>query len=202
VRLARLVLVRHGRSAHIHATGAIDSAAVERSRAVRDEAGIHMVSEPPRELVQMAVDATHIVASDLRRAVASAERLAPQRSVQISALLRETVLPIPDWPMRLPPRVWEMLIHLRWSYQILRGTDATSAELVRAAEAAEWLARLVDGGSTALVVTHGVFRRLLTKQLIRLGWTSTGRRGWYGHWSAWSFASPRDREKQHAAFRP
>jgi broad specificity phosphatase PhoE len=201
--VARLVLVRHGRSAHVHATGAIDRAAVERLRAVQDEAGIQMVSEPPRALVQMAVDATHIVASDLRRAVASAERLAPHRSVQISALLRETVLPIPDWRMRLPPRVWETLIHLRWSYQILRGTDATSAELARAAAAAEWLARLVDGGSTALVVTHGVFRRLVAKQLIALGWADTGRRGGYSHWSAWGFASPAQTDgSRHTSFRP
>jgi hypothetical protein len=109
--------------------------------------------------------------------------------VQVSSLLRETPLSIPKWPTRLPMPAWELLIHLNWSYQILRGTDATSADLGRAAKAAAWLAGLVHDGSTALVVTHGVFRRLVAKELLSLGWTNAGRRGGYSNWSAWSYAT-------------
>ena len=77
-----------------------------------------------------------------------------------------------------------------WSYQVLRGSDTTEADLARAEAASEWLASLVTEGSTAVVLTHGVFRRLVGKQLVRRGWRSAGRDGGYRHWSAWSFSRP------------
>ena len=57
----------------------------------------------------------------------------------------------------------------------------------RATAAGQWLAFIVSDDSTALVVTHGVFRRILAKQLLAHGWLSAGRRRGYGTWSAWSF---------------
>jgi hypothetical protein len=77
-----------------------------------------------------------------------------------------------------------------WSYQVLRGADTTEADLARAEAASEWLASLVTEGSTAVVLTHGVFRRLVGNQLVRRGWTSAGRDGGYRHWSAWTFLAP------------
>src|SRR4051794_2295125 len=185
----RIVLVRHGRSAHVH-TGAIDRAGVETWRTAYDAAGIHDVSHPSAALIQIAADATHVVASDLRRAVESAERLAPGRPIRTSTLLREMPLAIPAWPTRLPLGAWGLLITLGWGYRIVRGADAGGAERARAAAAAEWLAGLTADGSTAVAVTHGAFRRMVAKQLLALGWRSIGRRGGYRPWSAWSFVGP------------
>ena len=44
-------------------------------------------------------------------------------------------------------------------------------------------------GFHALVVTHGVFRRLLAKELIAQGWAGVVRRGGYRPWSFWLFSS-------------
>lgn len=181
------MLVRHGPSANAYGAGLLDRAGVERWRIAHDADGIQKEIDPPAALRQLAADATHIVASDLRRAMDSAERLASDRPVEISAVLRETALPIPNWPTPLPLRLWEALIHIRWGYQILRGTDCEPEEHARAAAAAAWLSGMVDEGSMVLAVTHGVFRRLVSRELIGRGWTGTGRRGGYGHWSAWSF---------------
>jgi broad specificity phosphatase PhoE len=187
----RIVLVRHGRSAHVHA-GAIDRAGVERWRDAYDSAGIHEVSHPPPTLVQAAADAEHVVASDLRRAVESAERLAPGREIRTTALLREMPLAIPAWPTRLPLGAWGLLISIDWGYRIVRGAAAAEADRARAAAAAEWLAGLAADGSTVLAVTHGAFRRMVARQLLALGWRSTDRRGGYRPWSAWSFELPAD----------
>jgi broad specificity phosphatase PhoE len=138
----------------------------------------------------MAADATHIVSSDLLRAVGSAETLAPNRQIRVSSLLREAPLAIPDWPTRLPLRGWDILMHIGWRFRIVRGTDATEEDRARAAAAADWLEGIVADGSTALVVTHGVFRRLLANHLNGRGWTGHGRTGGYAHWSAWSFSGP------------
>jgi broad specificity phosphatase PhoE len=185
-----LILVRHGPSAHIHTAGAIDRTGLQQWRTAYDAAGILAVARPPARLVQMASAATHIVASDLRRAVASAEQLALGRPVYVSALFREAPLAIPRWPTRLPLGLWGFLITLGWTYRIIRGVDPDEVDRARAAAAAELLAGLVADGSTACVVTHGVFRRLLAQQLLGRGWTNTGRLGGYRHWSSWSFAGP------------
>jgi broad specificity phosphatase PhoE len=184
----RVVLVRHGPSAHFQTSGSIDRSAVLKWRDAYDAAGIRTISQPPPALIQTAADATHIVASDLPRAIASAQRLAPRREIRVSPLFRETPIPVPHWPTRLPLSIWEMLIHAAWNYRILRGIDVTPTDRAQAAQAAEWLSGLIADGSTALIVTHGVFRRLLAKQLVSLGWRSSARRGGYNHWSSWTFA--------------
>ena len=121
IAAARIGLVRHGPSAHVPAAGAIDRAGVEKWRDAYDSAGIRTDSEPPAALVRIAANASHIIASDLNRAVRSAERLAPRRQIRVSELFREAPLAIPRWPTRLPPGVWGAFITLGWSYRIVRG---------------------------------------------------------------------------------
>src|SRR5216117_3569673 len=190
---AQIVLVRHGPSAHIHRDWMIDHDGIQGWRDEYDSAGIQLNSQTPTRLVQIADAATHIIASDLLRSVASAERLAPQREIEVSDLLREVPLKLPHWPTGLPLIVWEILIHVAWSYRIVRGIDSTEHDRARAAAATKWLGETVTNESTALVVTHGVFRRLLAQQLLLAGWTNTGRRGGYSHWSFWTFEMARIR---------
>jgi broad specificity phosphatase PhoE len=185
----RVVLVRHGPSAHIH-RGALDRDGLQRWRDAYDAAGIVVDCEPPQSVIALAAEATHIIASDLPRAIESARRLAPQREIRVSELMREAPLPIPRWPTRLPLTGWSAAIYVTWSYDRVRGADRTGEHWARAASAANWLAELGGIGDTALVVTHGVFRRLLAEQLVALGWMATERRNGYRHWSTWSFRSP------------
>jgi len=155
-----------------------------------DAAGIRDDSIPPKELLDAARDASTVVASDLPRAIASAERLTGSRPLVTSPLLREIRLEPPRWvPVALPIAVWDMFSHLQWSYRLRFGTDH---EFVRRAKAAsEWLQQRVRGSATIVVVTHAGFRRLLTEQLITRGWrwqsTSSGRR--YDNWSSWELSS-------------
>lgn len=188
----RLILVRHGLSAHTH-TGAVDRAGVQRWRDAYDAAGIQPHPPPPANLVAWAADATHLVASDLERAVQSAKLLAPQRDVRIEPLLREAPLAIPRWPTALPLSVWGTVMYIGWSYRRLRGVDVREPDFQRAESAARWLADLVADGTSAVVVTHGVFRKLLGLHLVRLGWSDAGREGGYRHWSAWGFTGPERR---------
>jgi len=180
----RIVLVRHGPSAHVEDSGAVDYVAINTWREGYDAAGILADAQPPDAIRRLVAAANHLVSSDLRRAIESAERLAPGRQVQVSELLREAPLVIPNWPTRLPFLGWEMLIHLAWQYRIVRATDPPEVDRARAAAAGQWLAELVSDGSTAAVVTHGVFRRLLALDLVGRGWKAR-RDCWYRHWSAW-----------------
>jgi broad specificity phosphatase PhoE len=177
----------------VHTGGSIDRAGVERWLEAYDLAGIQPGCLPPATLVRIAANATHIVTSDLPRAIESAERVARGRAMRVSDLLREASLAIPYWPTRLPLNAWAALIHLGWLYRVVRRMDADRAQRARASAAADMLSGIVADGSTVLVVTHGVFRVLLEKQFLRRGWTSVGRVGGYRHWSAWTFAAPAER---------
>jgi broad specificity phosphatase PhoE len=183
--MSRIVLVRHGPSAHVPDARMFDHAGVERWRADYDAAGIHATDGPPTELVAQVASANHLIASDMRRAIESANRLAPGRSIQTSSLLRESPLTIPRWPTRLPLLAWAMVINAAWSVRIARGEEVSAAERARADEAADWLAGTVADGSVAVVVTHGVFRRLIAQQLRARGWTNVQRLGGYRPWSSW-----------------
>ena len=91
---SRLVLVRHGRSALATRVGWIDADGVNRWRVEYDAAGIACADEPPAELRMLASNADVVCASDMARAIASAERLAPRRQPALSPLLRESTLAV------------------------------------------------------------------------------------------------------------
>ena len=186
---SRIVLVRHGPSAHVVRERLIDRAGVERWRQAYDTAGIVTDARPPAAVMQLATTATHLVASDLPRAIESATRLAPLRDVQTSALLRESPLRIPAWPSRLPFTLWGLVIHAAWLGDIARGVDMADDERRRADAAGEWLETLAGSSHTVLAVTHGVFRSMLAESLIRRRWQQRSRRKSYRHWSVWEFAA-------------
>ena len=190
-----LLLVRHGRSAHV-ATGWFDVDGVRRWMEAYDAAEIALDHAPPPALERLAADAVRIVASDLPRTVSSARRLAPDREIVRTALLREAPLETPELPMpalggiRLPFRGWGMVFGARWLASWLRnapppGVDARTLD--RAEEAAEWLvAQAGEAGGRVVVVTHATFRLLVAQALTRRGWRGPERRA-FREWSAWSY---------------
>jgi broad specificity phosphatase PhoE len=186
---ARLILVRHGPSS-LHTRGLFDHDGVVRWQEAYDVAGIKAVVHPPAVLLQMAAGATHILASDLRRAVESAEVLAPGREIQLSDTLREIHLPVPRWPLRAPLGVWATLMYVRWRYRVARGKEPSVEQRARVVAAADLLEGIVANGSTAFVVTHDFFRQRLERQLLDRGWVSSGRTGGYLNWSFWMLSPP------------
>lgn len=184
----QIVLIRHGRSAHVNGGRWVDATGVKSWLAEYDASGIAPDDLPPSALARYVEPAEFLVASDMTRAIESAERLAAGRPVLHSPLLRETEVEVPGWmPLRWPVGVWEACIHLQWGYKTLRGVDAPLQERRRAASATKWLTRLAHEGSPVVVVTHGLFRRLLATHLIASGWRPEGALRSYDHWSAWAF---------------
>lgn len=187
---SKIVLVRHGRSAHVHA-GWIDIHGFHRWREAYEAAGILPDEAPPAEVREMARRAGIIVASNAPRAIDSAHLLAEGREVIASPLVRELDLPPPALRvLRLPLAGWALAFGVRWLYRASRSLPHNSdAEVARVREAADWLATLAHQHGFVLVVTHASFRNLLAGTLTADGWDSGGvrRRTRTPHWSAWSF---------------
>jgi broad specificity phosphatase PhoE len=184
----KIVLVRHGLSAHTH-SGLIDLAGFGRWRAAYEAAGIDERDEPPPALRALASSSGVIVASEARRAIESARLLDPQARVTTSPLLQELELAPPNIRgIRMPLMAWALAIGVEWILRTaLRRARVSPSEVQRSREAAAWLADLADRHGSVLAVTHASFRSLLSERLIEQGWrceTTTGRSS---HWSAWPF---------------
>jgi broad specificity phosphatase PhoE len=150
-------------------------------------AGIRDESAPPPSVLEAAAHAEVIAASDMIRAIASAQRLAPEREIAISPLLRELTLEPPSWvTFRLPVVAWDFHNHVQWTYRLWRTYDHDTVR--RAIAAAEWLHQQANGKSTLLAVTHGGFRRVLDARLVACGWRREPGRRSYANWSMWSYA--------------
>jgi broad specificity phosphatase PhoE len=182
----RIVLVRHGRSAHIHA-GWIDVAGVRRWRQMYDAAGIDARERPPDTLQAIAAGAGMILASDAPRAMESARLLSAGAPVTVSPLLREFELAPPNLgSLRLLLAGWALAYGVRML--VRPRAHITDAERERAREAAGWLAGLTEEHGLVVAVTHATYRSVLAKAIERERWRCESPRRSSAHWSAWSFS--------------
>jgi broad specificity phosphatase PhoE len=182
----QLLLVRHGRSAHVHDGSWIDAAQARTFEEHYDAAPIRADDIPPPSLVQRARNAAVILTSDLARAVTSARALAPGCQPIISPLLRELRFDLPTWGPRLPLDVWDALHHAVWTVRLLGGHEY--ADTRRARDAAKWIDSQAAGAALTIAITHGGFRRLLAAQCTRTGWIPQRGVRRYSNWSAWEFS--------------
>src|SRR5689334_19726459 len=111
-RSMEIHLVRHGRSALVHDGSWFRWTDVGSYEDAYDAHGIRDDDGPGDELHALVARKPLLVASDLPRAIASAQRLAPEGEIQLSPLLREIRLEPPRWvPLRLPIQVWDAFSH-------------------------------------------------------------------------------------------
>jgi broad specificity phosphatase PhoE len=172
----KILLVRHGRSAHVH-RGFIDVAGFHRWREAYEAAGIDEQDQPPAALKALAATSSIIVASTAPRAVHSAMLLG--RDVTPSPLLAELALAPPNIRgIRMPLIGWALSIGIR--------RHVSPVEVQRARDAAQWLRDLAAEHGTVLAVTHASFRSLLSRELIARGWHCEIPKGRSRHWSVWS----------------
>lgn len=190
-RSRKLVLVRHGPSAHTH-SGWVDTNGVRAWRVAYEAAGIRDDSQPPPALVRDTADAGLVLARDARRAIDSARRLAPDREVIASALLRELDLEPPDLGrIRLPLRAWALAIGLHGALLALAEKGSSQSERGRVRDAIAWLETLARDHASILVVTHAMIRKRLFVELVRGGWKPDRGSRSLADWSAWTVRSDR-----------
>lgn len=178
----KILLVRHGRSAHVH-SGWINRAEFIRWREAYETAGVELGDVPPAELRAAAAESGVVVASAARRAIESAMALAPAREIVTSPLLSELALLPPQLGrVRLPLFGWALAIG--FGLLVRNGTE----EQQRTRDAAQWLSELAEKEGSVVAVTHASFRSGLARELAAMGWQCDIPRRKSAHWSAWSLS--------------
>lgn len=187
---ARIALVRHARSSHVHA-GWIDAGGFQAWREAYEAAGIHEDERVPADLAELAGRADLVLSSDAVRAIASARLLAPGKEIVVSPLLRELDLEGPDLgALRLPLLGWAVAVGCRTLLLTLRRQYPSPAEATRIDGAAARLEELAGRHPLIVAVTHASFRRRLSDRLTQSGWQAEPGRRTLRHWSAWVFRRP------------
>lgn len=192
---SRVALVRHARSAHVHA-GWVTASGFRAWRAAYETAGIREDERVPANLEQLVGGADLVLSSDAARAVDSARLLAPGHKIGVSALLRELDLEGPTLGgLRLPLAGWALAVGGRTLLLSLRRQYPSPAEATRVNSAAAWLEELAARHSLIVAVTHASFRRQLSTRLAQTGWEAEPGRRSVQHWSAWLFRRRLERSR-------
>lgn len=168
----RIVLVRHG-----HPDVTPDAhrliAGTELGRWYREYnvLGLAPVSSPPQPLREAVAGARCIVASDLRRAIESAELLAGTKPLQLDPDLREVGFPEGlNARTRLSPGVWVMIARAVWLLNGCECDESRSDAARRAARLADHLGDLARVHDSVVAVGHGWFNLFVARELRRRRW--------------------------------
>ena len=142
-------------------------------------------SNAPADSMALGASATHVVASDLPRALSSVRALGLNASV-VDAIYREAQLPLLGWGFpRLPAAMWTVLLRVLWMMGYAAQAESLCAARARARRAALRLIALAESG-TVLLLGHGIMNRLIARELLALGWSSCAR-GRSSYWTAVSY---------------
>lgn len=166
----RIVLVRHGRPDAVN-VASISGREIGQWTRHYNSVGVARSLPPPEPLRLLASEADCVVASNLRRARASAEWLAGDATVRSDPELREAALPESlRIPLRLPPGTWIVLARVLWLLNACAARETIAQARQRAERVANRLEALAAEHDTVMAVGHGMFNRFVASRLRRHGW--------------------------------
>ena len=153
--------------------------------------GILPGQSPPAALIDAANGAATIATSIRRRAIESANLVAPGRALTSEAVFIEAPLPPPRLPtwIKFSPRMWGFVTRACWWYLNMHAGEESRREAeVRTERAVDRLIELAAAGDVVLLA-HGFFNTLLVPIFKRRGWRYGGNDGWK-YWSTKRFDPP------------
>jgi len=126
---------------------------------------------PPPQVSALAASCSCIMSSNLPRAIESAQLIARSQPIQIDAELREAALPETiGLSIRLPVAAWTTVARIVWWLNWASADESRSEARARASRVADRLSVAAHIHEGVLAVGHGIFNRLIARELKRRGW--------------------------------
>ncbi|MFK2824087.1 histidine phosphatase family protein [Bacillus sp. B190/17] len=178
-----IILIRHGKSSHTDTMGMTCS---QFSKWINDydAAGITKELSIPQQTKKKAQEAKLIVTSNLKRSIQSAQRLNIHAPIVSDSLFREAEMPVAAlsfFPMKAPPSFWAFFYRCAWLAGYKGNKESMKEAQQRAVKASEQLIHLAAQYDQVLVAGHGIFNRMIARELKRAGWSGakkTSRKHW------------------------
>ncbi|PHS25147.1 MAG: histidine phosphatase family protein [Robiginitomaculum sp.] len=170
-RSGTIVLARHGRP-DTDKSHWIDSKGYYNWWRGYDESGLDLRSPPPQNLLDEAMRAHRIFASDLRRAQETAAAVADDKPVTYDPVFTEAPLPPPPFPgfIRMRPPHWDVWSRSLWWLGYSGGFESRAHAETRAFAAVKRIDPIAREGENVLVCAHGWFNRMMRPALVANGW--------------------------------
>ena len=156
--------------------------------------GLKSGQTAPEILLRFAAEAGHIYCSTRRRAIETAEAVCGGRAFQALDLFIEAPLPPPHLPrfIRMTPKssAWGTVSRLSWRlFNHHEGGETYAEAKLRARKAADFLIDKASDGLDVLLLAHGYFNWMISKELKRRGYVSTLEQG-FRYWSCRRYERP------------
>lgn len=177
-----IILLRHGKPVIPHSNKLTASAFAEWV-SLYDSSGLCPSSSPTNEVITQASRCKAIVCSELPRSIESAKALNIKTITVANSKFNEAGLPVANWRIiKLSPKAWAVIFRILWFFGYSRNSESYKATKARASEAAEMLKKLAEKHRSVLFVGHGVYNRILAKELKTSGWSGPRNPG-SKHWN-------------------
>ena len=152
-----------------------------------NEAGLCASSTPSQEAIRKSKNCNAVVCSSLPRSIESAKTLSKNEITLSSELFNEAGLPISNWQVfKLSPKAWAILFRAMWLFGYSNNSESFKQAKCRAQRSVQILQALALEHESVLFVGHGIYNRLIAKELRANGWTGPGKPG-SKHWSFSSY---------------
>lgn len=134
-------------------------------------ARISVLHPPSNELKTLAASCRAVVASDLPRALSSAELLGVANVNYAEPLFREMGMPYANFPApKLSPNLWALWFRCWWFMGCSPNSESFVAAKSRAVDAALRLMELAKHHESVLFVGHGLLNRYVAQCLRANAW--------------------------------
>ena len=112
----------------------------------------------------------YIVCSSLKRTKETIEMFG-EKVAYSDALFNEAKIPTPEWRgLRLKPKVWLVMLRITWLFGYTKNCESYDQARQRAKKATIKLIELAQKHDNILLCGHGVFNRLIRKELLVENW--------------------------------
>lgn len=134
-------------------------------------AGLDQQEIASQQALNNAAQCRVIVCSALKRSLESARALEAEKIILSDPVFNEAGLPFGkrSWP-KLSPQLWAIYYRILWLIGYFSGSESYEQTKIRAKTATRQLHDLALKHKSVLLVGHGVFNRMLARELRNLGW--------------------------------
>jgi len=178
----KIALLRHGKP-DIQTNKRLSASSFSQWVQHYNKSGIQPASYPDSDIVKYLKKYNAVICSSLPRSIDSAKALGADNIILFSAQFNEAGLPtIKGYFIKLKPALWSIIVRILWLFGYTKNSESYKENKQRAQHAAELLIQLAEQHQNILLVGHGFFNRLLSKELLAAGWHADKKPG-LQYWS-------------------
>lgn len=171
-----IALLRHGKPDSI-STRPVSASQFSDWITAYNNSGIAAASVPPVAVVEYARKCCVVVCSSLPRSIQSAELLHNSHPTPDSVFI-EAGMPYARWStLKLPPEYWAVLFRVLWFAGYSANAESYSDAAKRSVQATAKLITLAQTHQSVMLAGHGIFNRLIARELKSQGWSGSGNTG-------------------------